>query len=128
MYRSVLIFVLGLILPLNSYAECRYLPQGLLTSWSQDRSLWDREVSYEPVIKNQVLEGFEITHLDSQNFLYQAGLRDGQVLTHLNSVPVAETERFSDLVEGIGRLSVLELQFENRENLTFQVNNGQCFN
>jgi type II secretory pathway component PulC len=103
---------LGLLLSFDLFAQCSYLPQGVITAWAQDRSLWEQDIAYEAVFNldsvNSSLEGLRVSRLNSFSFLYEAGLRQGDILLALNDVPV-NSEGFSDELASLEQLPKLEL-------------------
>jgi len=105
----------------NLYAQCSYLPQGVISSWQQDRPLWASELSYRPVMSgdypDQVLTGFEVDRLDQTNFLYEVGVREGDVLISVNDVLVADIEYFSQYLRQLDQEADLILSFSNKPSL-----------
>jgi len=99
-------------------AHCEYLPQGLLQSWSEDRNLWAGDISYIPVVEGeypeQRLTGMEINRLAPSNFLFEVGLREGDVLSRLNGVAFGDVESFTRVIKGVSLENELILEFENR--------------
>jgi len=99
-------------------AHCEYLPQGLLQSWSQDRNLWAEDISYIPVVEGdypeQRITGIAINRLALSSFLFEVGLREGDVLSRLNGVALNDAESFSLLIKDVSKQSELILEFENR--------------
>ncbi|MFC3151120.1 hypothetical protein ACFOEK_08775 [Litoribrevibacter euphylliae] len=118
-----LLMLLVLLTSGLSYAQCTYLPQGILGAWSQDRMLWEREVSFEPVMVGQypelTLDSFRITNLAKQSFLFEAGLREGDEVTAINSVNVSQLEAFQSLMIEISTLPEIILSLRDKDSIRF---------
>ena len=97
--KKYVLVILSLLYTSGAFAECAYLPQGMLTAWSQDRTLWERDVSYEPVLSGNYPElevtAFRITRLDHHNFLYESGFRLGDEITEINGFHVSDSEKLN---------------------------------
>ncbi|GAA3937488.1 hypothetical protein [Litoribacillus peritrichatus] len=127
--KKIVMSVLLCAVSAISVAECHYIPQGLIENWSENRNLWEKEVGYMPFLSGEgVVQGLEVTHLNALNFLYEAGLRKGDILLELNSVSVSDSEAFAAEVSKIKESEVLELKFKNRTPLILQASADQCFN
>ncbi|GLQ30060.1 hypothetical protein [Litoribrevibacter albus] len=122
MIRAYL-FSVALLTSAISHAQCTYLPQGILDAWSQDRSLWASEVGYEPVMTGAypelVITSYRVTHLDTQSFLFDSGIRSGDELLAVNGVSVSNQNAFRSVVERLTDLPEIVLSLKEKEPVRF---------
>lgn len=121
MMKKQVIILLMCVFASNGYASCAYLPQGILDAWSQDRGLWERDVSFEPVMSGEYpqlsVTAFRITHLHQQTFFFEAGFRVGDEIEEVNGVDVASSEALQSLLTELPQASEIVLSIRDKESI-----------
>lgn len=133
--KRIILLMMTLLVSTNGYSQCAYLPQGVLAAWKQDRALWEGVFGYEPVMTGNypdlVVDSYRITHLDSESFIYEAGLRVGDEVTALNSVHVTDQSLFNALLKEAENLPELVISLRRKESVRFLNGNvnltKQCY-